>query len=91
MTKAIPSGLGIVNRLVRGLTFQIFNPVPGMTPYCLEKGTPLGHSLNFSIFRLAPSLSSASDPLGVPCRELLRHGPPGLHANLAQVFMSDYS
>jgi len=34
MTKAIPSGLGIVNhiRLVRGLTFQIFNPVPGMPP-----------------------------------------------------------
>ena len=36
---------------------------------------------------LAASLSSAGDPLGVPRRELLRHGPPRLHANLAQVFM----
>jgi hypothetical protein len=42
-------------------------------------------------FRLAPSLSSAGDPVGVPCRELLRHGPPRVHANLVQEFISDYS
>ncbi len=27
----------------------------------------------------------------IPRRELLRHGPPGVHANPALVFMSDYS
>ena len=42
-------------------------------------------------FRLAPSFSSARDALGTPCRELRRHGSPGLHANLAQEFMSFYS
>src|SRR5580704_15902132 len=41
--------------------------------------------------RLAPSLSSAGDPLAVPRRELLWHGSPGLHANLAEVSMSGYS
>lgn len=41
--------------------------------------------------RLAPSLSLAGDPLGVPCRELLRPGPPRVHANLDQVSMNDYS
>ena len=33
------------------------------------------------------TLSSLGDPLGVPHRELLRHGPSRLHANPAQVFM----
>jgi hypothetical protein len=36
---------------------------------------------------LAASLSSVGHPLGVPRRELLRHGAPGLHANLAKAFM----
>jgi hypothetical protein len=36
---------------------------------------------------LAASLSSLGDSLGVPRRELLRHGPPRLHANPVQVFM----
>ena len=40
---------------------------------------------------LAPSLPPACDPLGVPGRELLRQGPPGVHANLGQVFISGYS
>jgi len=30
-------------------------------------------------------------PSVVPRRELLRHGPPRVHANLVQEFMSDYS
>src|ERR1700722_6228553 len=38
-------------------------------------------------FRLAPSLSSACDPLGVPRRELLRYGASGLHTNLVQAIM----
>ncbi len=38
-------------------------------------------------FCVAASFSSARDPLGVPRRELLRHGPPRLHANPVQVFM----
>lgn len=42
-------------------------------------------------FCLAPSYSSVGDPLGVPRRELLRHGPARVYADLAQVFMSDYS
>ena len=37
---------------------------------------------------LAPSFSSARDPLGVPRRELLRHGASRLHINLAQAIMS---
>ena len=36
---------------------------------------------------LAPSLSSAGDPLGVLRRELLRHGSSQMHTNPVQVFM----
>src|SRR5207244_8782354 len=38
-------------------------------------------------FRLAASFSAARDSLGVPRRELLRHGSSRLHANPVQVFM----
>jgi hypothetical protein len=38
-------------------------------------------------FCLAPSLSSAGHPLGVPRRKLLRHGTPRLHANPVQMFI----
>src|SRR6184192_1062324 len=37
--------------------------------------------------RLAASFSAARDSLGVPRRELLRHGSSRLHANPVQVFM----
>jgi len=33
------------------------------------------------------SLPPAGDPPGVPRRELFRHGPPGVHADLVQVFV----
>jgi hypothetical protein len=36
-------------------------------------------------------LLAACDPLGVPGRELLRHGLSGLHENHAEVCVSDYS
>ena len=44
-----------------------------------------------SDLRLGPSLPSVGDPQEIPRRELLRHGPPGVHAKPALVFMSDYS
>src|SRR5712692_7401734 len=47
-------------------------------PQALASGT---------ILCLAPSLSSVGDPLGVPRRELLRHGAPRLYANPVQIFM----
>ena len=46
---------------------------------------------NHATFRLAPSLSPARSPLGLLCRALLWHDPPGLHANLAPAFMMDHS
>src|ERR1035438_7655827 len=47
-------------------------------PQALASGTTLC---------LAASLSSIGDPLGVPRRELLRHGASRLHTNLAQAIM----
>lgn len=37
--------------------------------------------------RLASSLSSARDSLGVPHRKFLRHGPPRMHEDHAEVFV----
>jgi hypothetical protein len=46
---------------------------------------------NGALIGTAMQFSLAGDPRGVPGRELLRPGPPGLPANLAQAFMSLYS
>ena len=49
----------------------------------------VGLLISRTAFRLAPSFPSTRDSLGVPRRELLRHGSTRLHANLAQIFMTD--
>ena len=49
----------------RALIFQIFNSVPGMTPYLDKKGHPLGHSLNLSAIRFGGK--TVADSVATTC------------------------
>jgi hypothetical protein len=72
---------------------EMIAPHRGLRRSPTQDGRPLRRYTLASreTLRLAPSLSSAGDPVGIPRRELLRHGPPRVHANLVQEFISDYS